>query len=71
MDIKSFMMEVVGDTKEVILERFSAPFVIEAISETENDRLKKFIRTSDAANLATRLRNWIRINMGMHCWHGV
>ncbi|MFW8617761.1 phage tail assembly chaperone [Enterococcus innesii] len=41
MDIKSFMMEVVGDTKEVILERFSAPFVIEAISETENDRLKK------------------------------
>jgi predicted ATP-binding protein involved in virulence len=41
MDIKSFMMEVVGDTKEVKLERFTEPFVIEAIPETENDRLKK------------------------------
>lgn len=35
------MMEVVGDTKEVKLDRFEEPFVIEAISETENDRLKK------------------------------
>ncbi|RXA60318.1 phage portal protein [Enterococcus casseliflavus] len=41
MNIKSFMMEVVGDTKEVKLDRFEEPFVIEAISETENDRLKK------------------------------
>ena len=41
MNIKSFMMEVVGDTKEIKIERFPEPFVIEAISETENDRLKK------------------------------
>jgi len=41
MDIKSFMIEAVGDTKEVKIERFPEPFVIEAISETENDRLKK------------------------------
>ena len=41
MNIKSFMMEVIGDTKEIKIERFPEPFVIEAISETENDRLKK------------------------------
>lgn len=41
MNIKSFMIEVVGDTKEVKIERFDEPFIIEAISETENDRLKK------------------------------
>ncbi|MFR6670343.1 phage tail assembly chaperone [Enterococcus sp.] len=41
MNIKSFMMEVIGDTKEIKIERFPEPFVIEAISETENDLLKK------------------------------
>lgn len=41
VDIKSFLKEAVGEKKEVKLERFEEPFVIEAISETENDRLKK------------------------------
>ncbi|MFB5496180.1 phage tail assembly chaperone [Enterococcus casseliflavus] len=41
MDIKSFMIEAQGGTKEVEFDRFEEPFVIEAISETENDRLKK------------------------------
>lgn len=45
MNIKSFMMEVVGDTKEIKIERFPEPIVIEAISETENDRLKKMHTT--------------------------
>src|SRR5699024_8531838 len=42
MNIKDFMVEVVGETKEVkVADRFKTPFLIEAISETENDRLKK------------------------------
>lgn len=42
MNIKDFMVEVVGDTKEVtVTDRFKEPFVIESITETENDRLKK------------------------------
>lgn len=58
MNIKSFMMEVVGDTKEVKLDRFEEPFVIEAISETENDRLKKVHTTkrrSKAGNIVKDL----------------
>ena len=41
MNIKTFMQEVKGDRKEVKFDRFDEPFIIEAISEKENDRLKK------------------------------
>lgn len=41
MNIKTFMQEVKGDRKEVKFDRFDEPIVIEAISEKENDRLKK------------------------------
>lgn len=41
MNIKTFMQEVKGDQKEVKFDRFEEPIVIEAISEKENDRLKK------------------------------
>lgn len=41
MNIKTFMQEVKGDQKEVKFDRFDEPIVIEAISEKENDRLKK------------------------------
>ncbi|EKZ7015252.1 phage portal protein [Listeria monocytogenes] len=58
MDIKSFMQEVVGEKKEVQLDRFSEPFIVEAISETENDRLKKVHTTkrrSKSGNMVTDL----------------
>ena len=35
------MQEVKGDQKEVKFDRFEEPIIIEAISEKENDRLKK------------------------------
>ena len=41
MNIKTFMQEVKGDQKEVKFDRFEEPIIIEAISEKENDRLKK------------------------------
>ena len=41
MDITTFMQEVKGAEVEVKLERFPEPFVVKAISERENDRLKK------------------------------
>ena len=41
IDIKSFLVENTPETKEIKLERFEAPFVLESISEKENDNLKK------------------------------
>ena len=41
MNIKTFMQTVKGDQKEVKFDRFEEPIIIEAISEKENDRLKK------------------------------
>lgn len=41
MNIKTFMQEVKGDQEKVQFERFEEPIIIEAISERENDRLKK------------------------------
>lgn len=46
MNIKDFMLEVTGEEKEVKLERFKTPFVLESISETENDRVKKNATTN-------------------------
>lgn len=41
MDISTFMQEVKGAEVEVKLERFPEPFVVKAIPERENDRLRK------------------------------
>lgn len=41
MNIKTFMQFPVGEEKEFKVERFDEPIIIEAISETENERLKK------------------------------
>lgn len=57
MNIKSFMMEVIGDTKEIKIERFPEPFVIEAISETENDRLKKVHTTKRRSKSGNTIQN--------------
>ncbi|MBA0948678.1 phage tail assembly chaperone [Enterococcus gallinarum] len=57
MNIKSFMMEVIGDTKEIKIERFPEPFVIEAISETENDRLKKVHTTKRRSKSGNTIKN--------------
>lgn len=40
-NIKDFMQEVHGEREEVKLDRFKQPFVVEAISENDNDKLKK------------------------------
>lgn len=41
MNIKNFMIEAVGVTEEVKFERLVDPFIIEAISEAENEKMKK------------------------------
>ena len=60
MNIKSFMMEVIGDTKEIKIERFPEPFVIEAISETENDRLKKVHTTKRRSKSGNTIKDIIK-----------
>ena len=41
VDIKGFMQKAVGETKEFKIERLDQVITIEAITETENDRLKR------------------------------
>lgn len=58
VDIKSFLIENKGEEKEVKIDRFTEPFVIESISEKENDRLKKAATTprkSKAGNIVKDL----------------
>lgn len=57
MDIKSFMIVAEAETKEVALERFPEPFVIEAIRESENDKLKKAYTTTRIAKGGNRVKD--------------
>lgn len=41
VDIKGFMQKAVGETKKVKIERLDQVITIEAITEIENDRLKR------------------------------
>lgn len=57
MDIKNFMIVAEAETKEVALERFPEPFVIEAIRESENDKLKKAHTTTRIAKGGNRVKD--------------
>lgn len=57
VNMKDFMKEVVGEEKEIKMERFTSPFVIETISETENDRLKKTSTITLSNKSGNRVKN--------------
>lgn len=41
IDIKAFLVKPVAERREIKLDRFEAPFIIESITERENARLRK------------------------------
>jgi len=57
MNIKAFMHQPIGEEKEVKLNRFEEPFVIETISETENERLKKVATTTRISKSGNRVKD--------------
>ena len=57
MNIKSFMIAPEAVTREVSFERFSEPFVIQTIRETENDALKKNSTTTRIAKGGNRIKD--------------
>ncbi|MGL9971568.1 phage tail assembly chaperone [Enterococcus sp. DIV1420a] len=57
VNMKDFMQEVVGEEKEIKMERFKSPFLIETISETENDRLKKSATVTRISKSGNRVKD--------------
>ena len=56
MNIKAFMKQAIAETKEVKLDRFDEPFVIEAVTEKENDNLKKAYTLTRTAKGGNRVK---------------
>lgn len=57
MNIKAFLHQPVGEVKEFKVERFEEPIVIETITETENERLKKSATNTRISKSGNRVKD--------------